>query len=259
MKKYAVICTREEKYSSELTNLIDFYKECGFESIEVNVKAESMLEAYKNSVKKINPFNNDIIVFCHDDIEILLNPKQFNFVLEQKLLSKKVGFVGVAGSKILLPNACWWDYSSLSSGKGTGFVTHGDSLPKSTSTYYGPFGPACVLDGLFLACKGRLLKKVSLEHPDYLPYKWDFYDLHLTFQAHRLGFQNTTAPFFIKHSSSGLGAIEAGGEWNKNREAFIKKWRSILPAGDVPTIDFTENQRAKPKEATKDVSFIRRS
>ena len=58
-----------------------------------------------------------------------------------------------------------------------GCVFHGDSILDLHPTFYGSFGPVVVMDGLFLAAKGRTLLTIGLSQPDYLPGPWDFYDI----------------------------------------------------------------------------------
>ena len=89
MKNHAVICTRSEEYSDDLIKLIEYFKKCDFKNVEVIVSGKSIFKSYADAVKKINPSNREIIVFCHDDIEILSSPKQFNFTLQQSLQNEK--------------------------------------------------------------------------------------------------------------------------------------------------------------------------
>lgn len=228
MKKYAIICTRTEKEKeaqSSFDRLLDYLSRAKVEPV-LMYDQESIFTGYTNGIKKIEEttslVNNDIVIFCHDDIEILNDPVTFNHLLEQHLNDTKVGFVGPAGAAILKENAVWWDKEVWNSGGLRGLVIHGDYLRKSVPTTFGRYGDTIVLDGLFMAAKYKTIKQLDLKKPDSFVGNWDFYDLWYTWQAYQLSKakHNKAVPLLICHKSVGMGAT--GKEWDESRLAFIK-------------------------------------
>ena len=181
---------------------------------------ESIFEAYREGVNNILLNDEDIVIFCHDDIEIIMDPQQFINVLVKASRRPKQGFFGPAGTTILTQNAVWWDHNEWQSGKHKGFVMHGKNLSTSEYTYYGNPGKVVCLDGLFLAIQGKTLKSIDLAKPDYFDGDWDFYDIHYTTQAHKKGFYNRVEPIFMLHHSR--GELAGRDSWHKNRVAFIE-------------------------------------
>jgi len=57
-----------------------------------------MFEGYQTGLDTLNPGREDIVIMCHDDIEILSDRTVFKQILEQTLAKKSVGFVGPAGT-----------------------------------------------------------------------------------------------------------------------------------------------------------------
>jgi hypothetical protein len=151
----------------------------------------------------------------------------FNTVLEETLANKKIGFAGVAGTKLLSEEATWWDMDLWRQGLHSGMVMHGDDFKKQT--IYGPHGDVVVCDGVFMACTGKTIKSLDFKHPEYLPKGWDFYDLHLSILALEENLKNMVMPLLIRHASGGMGAAAPAGDWQENRSKFKEKWGEKLP------------------------------
>ena len=217
---YALICTRSKNLSDTTQKLVSYLSRGNIE-VKLIVGSKSIFEGYSTTVKKINPSPDDIIILCHDDIEILSSLDNFKKVLIKELKNKKRGFVGVAGTTKLSNSAVWWEHSLWKQQFHRGVVLHGSDITNGVPSYYGEFSQTVVMDGLFLAATGRTINKVSLEQPQYLPENWDFYDIHYTYTAHSLGLENKAVPIFILHNSR--GEVENKHSWHKNREAFINK------------------------------------
>jgi len=219
MSIYAIICTRDRNNVSPTTNkLVTFLCACNI-GVYILSDSKSIFSAYNGAFKKINPDPEDIILFCHDDIEIRENPELFINKLKETLAPQEVGFVGAAGTMQLGPDAVWWDMSRWQHGKHRGEVIHIDPTGREYITSYGPPGEVVVLDGLFLAAKRRVLDEIGLEKPEYFEGEWDFYDIHYTSQAFLKGFTNKVMPLRILHNSR--GELVGRDSWHKNREAFI--------------------------------------
>jgi len=184
------------------------------------VGKESIFRAYEEGVQSLDLKDDDIVIFCHDDLEIIMDPQQFINVLIKASRRKNQGFFGPAGTTNLTKTAVWWDHTEWHSGKHRGFVMHGEDLSQAEYAPYGQPGRVVCLDGLFLAIKGKTLKSIDLSKPDYFEGDWDFYDIHYTIQAHKKGFYNRVEPIFMMHHSR--GELVGRDSWHKNREAFIE-------------------------------------
>ena len=228
MKKYAIISTRDENHPESLVKLQKFYVEAGFE-VKIQEGFPTMLGAYKSALDEIKPNNKDIIVFSHDDIEILTNKKTFNNILEYKTLDKKSGFLGLAGACILTTNGVWWERKVWEGGCLRGVVHHGEHSGNMTTTSFGTYGEVVVLDGVFFACRGRCANSLDWSHPEYLEHGWDFYDIHITSQAFQRGFRNEVVPIQVLHHSHGLGSTIENGPWSQNRVCFTEHFKDVLP------------------------------
>ncbi len=185
----------------------------------------SIFEAYNSTLDIISEHgkalkDEDIFVLCHDDISIQTKPESFIKILKETTKPKNVGFVGVAGTTELGPDAVWWNHEKWQQNKHSGFALHGKEM---MPTYYGHYRRVVVLDGLFLACSWRTLKQINLTKPPYFIGDWDFYDLHYTLQAHKLGLSNLTVPIVVNHMSRGELVGKDG--WQYNRLKFIENER----------------------------------
>jgi len=232
MNIHAVICTRDRNNVSPTTNkLVTFLCACNI-SVYILSDAKSIFLAYEGAFNKINPNPEDIIIFCHDDIEIRENPEEFVSKLKESLSPPEMGFVGPAGTTHLTKSAVWWDQTVWQQGKHRGEVHHlqaeTPNLPNQLGssqqtfidiTHYGPPGDVVVLDGLFLAAKRRVIDEIGLKKPKYFEGEWDFYDIHYTSQAFLQGFTNRVMNLNILHNSR--GELVGRDSWHKNREAFI--------------------------------------
>ena len=219
MKIFAFICTRNKSLPDYTQKLVSYLSRCKIE-VTLLVNKESIFQAYSEAVKDTPLKDDDIVIFCHDDIEIIMDPQQFINVLIRASRRAKSGFFGVAGTSCLTEDAVWWNREVWQEGKHRGLVLHGNSLTSSQYTYYGDPGRVVCLDGLFLGISGKTLKDLNLDKPDYFEGDWDFYDIHYTIQAHKKGFYNTVEPIFLLHRS--IGELAGRDSWHKNREAFIE-------------------------------------
>jgi hypothetical protein len=167
--------------------------------------------------------DKDVIVFIHDDVEILSTYAEV-FDLLTKVCSKdKTGIVGVAGS-CDFRDGIWWNARNY--GASRGLVMQGPDNCNMVPNWFGQIcGQAVVLDGLFLAMTYKRLKEIGLDKPHYLSSNWDFYDIHLTLKSHLLGYNNYVLPILIRHESNG----QMREEWAKSRLEFIKFHKGNLP------------------------------
>lgn len=201
-----------------------------FLSIKVAYGAKSIYEGHNENIeffKKSKLDDNDIIVLCHDDIDILSNHKDLvKFLSVTRAVG--VGFVGLAGGCHIPRDGAWWNSRNTKDARG--FVFQGTDPETMTPNYFGNCGQVVVLDGCFLAATYKTLKKVGLAQPSYLESGWDFYDLHLTYKAHLAGFANYVVPIIAMHESPGI--MREG--WVAARDRFMRHHASTIQLAKLP-------------------------
>ena len=217
---YAFICTRSKNITQTTAKLSKYLGRCGI-STKFLVNQKSIFDGYADAFDKFEVKDDDIVIMCHDDIEILTDPELFKNIIVKSCMKVNAGFVGVAGTTHLSQNAVWWDQRLWGSQKHRGHVYHGHDVMESSSTYYGPPGRVVCMDGLFLAARGSLIKEIGLRKPEYLKGEWDFYDIYYTTRAHYKGYENQVVPISVLHNSHGTPREP----WEQNRQAFIKNNR----------------------------------
>ena len=217
---YAFICTRSKELN-ETTKRLSSYLSRANINTKFLVNQKSIFEGYSKAFKKFDIQDNDIVIMCHDDVEILTDPEVFKDIIVNTCLRVDTGFVGVAGTTHLSEDAIWWNQNFWRQGKHRGHVYHGKDILTADSTYYGSPGQVVCMDGLFLAASGKVLREVGLGKPEYFEGGWDFYDIHYTVTAHKKKYKNLIAPISILHNSK--GELVGRDSWHKNRQAFIER------------------------------------
>ncbi len=215
---YAFICVRDLQINNITEKLFSYLSSAGVK-IKLLPDRKSIFSAYSEALERINPEDEDVVILCHDDLEILTPVEKFRDIIDTGL-SGRSGFVGPAGTTHLGTDAVWWDWNRQRQGLHRGQVWHFDALNTPVPTHYGPQGEVVALDGLFLAAKAGTLRAVGLEKPEYFEGEWDFYDIHYTTKAHGMGLINQTVPIYLMHHSK--GELVGRDSWHKNREAFCK-------------------------------------
>jgi len=224
-KIYAFICTRSKDLTEVTERYLQYLATCGIE-VKLLVNQASIFSGYAKAYNRTNPNPDDIIILCHDDIEIKIPFYSFRSTL-LKSIGDKTGFVGPAGTTHLAEDSVWWDHGRWGEGYHKGEVFHITEKGDLDRTHYGKNGQVVVLDGLFLATKAKVLKDIGLEKPKYLEGEWDFYDIHYTCTAHQKGYINKTIPLSIVHHSR--GELAGRDSWHRNRELFKEKNKKEFP------------------------------
>jgi len=220
MRIFAIICTRSTEEVTPVTHkLLSFFHKCGIEMLILS-GANSIFKAYNGAFEKTNANPDDIIIMCHDDIEIRENPTTFIEKIKNTLDRDMVAFAGPAGTTFLDKDAIWWEQGRWKQGFHKGKVTHIDPRGREYLTSYGPPDDVVVLDGLFLCAKAEIIKEIGLNKPDYFIGEWDFYDLYYTSSAFTKGYVNTIIDMDIVHHSR--GELVGRDSWHQNRAAFIE-------------------------------------
>ena len=217
-KIYSLICSRDNNYSATTLELFRYFKSCNIE-VKNLIGFKSIFNAYNDGFNRLKCDPNDIIIMCHDDIEVKM--PQTNFLQELTSNLNEDGFIGVAGTAALTESCCWWENKFALRGK----VEHGPK-DKPYMTFFGLPGETVVMDGVFLACRASTLMRLTLPKPDSFTGLWDFYDLYFTFQSYLLGFHNKVVPIMIRHESPG----NMRDSWHETRLQFYELYRVKIPA-----------------------------
>jgi len=220
MKIFSITCTRDNSPNAVLKGLTIILSSFGVD-VKVLVNQNSIFEAYEKGISLCNVSPEDIIILCHDDLQITGSKAEFIAALS-KCVDKETGVVGPAGTTLLGQDAIWWNQERWQAGYHRGEVRHRNEVNGHTqihNTPYGPYGQVVALDGLFLAARAEVWEEIGLKKPQYFEGLWDFYDIHYTTTAHNKGYKNYTVPLNIIHLSR--GELVGRDSWHKNREAFI--------------------------------------
>ena len=233
MRRYAIIPTRltPEEYTDNTTEagkLKEYFEEAGW-SVHFMENEESIFKAYENGVAECNVQEEDFVILCHDDIEVLLQQNLFNELLEHLLPMDQIGFVGVAGSAHIEKENPHWFHSARRQGSGGGLIFHGKSITNMMASVYGTAQETVILDGVFLATTGKVLNQISLKKPSTFVSNWHWYDALLTFQAHRKGFLNVVAPLLLRHQSGGSYDADFKTDTKNFAQLFSKELPASLP------------------------------
>jgi hypothetical protein len=188
--------------------------------------AKSLCEGYNRGAARTR---GDIIVFSHDDIEIL--SPDFAAVLATSL--SKHAMIGVAGATAFPPKAQWlgagWPYIH-------GQVAH---RPPGWSQYwvdvYG-VGAAMsagvqVVDGVFFAVRREVLERVRFDEAIFDGFH--LYDMDFSYRVYKAGFSIAVSnEIAIVHYSGGnFGAV-----WSRYATRFLEKHGAdTLPSTVTPT------------------------
>ena len=197
-----------------------YLRRAGFNIHEL-VGHASIFEAYSAGVLRAAPSDSSIVLLVHDDVEFDLPHTDFVALLRSQLDDAGVGFVGAAGTRNLSRELVWWR-GAPSRTTLAGLVHHGASR-----AFFGPYGGVVMLDGLFLAARGRTLRTVRLGPPAALRRApgWHFYDASYCLQATAAGLLNVALPLGLRHASRGV----TDERWEAARAALALRLRPALP------------------------------
>ena len=165
---------------------------------------------------------NDVLVFVHDDV--VVDDWMLGWRLQEALLHFDV--VGVAGNRrrqseqttwLMLPHTNQWDMAYVS-----GLIMHGSARRKALTFFGSTPAKVKLLDGVLLAARaGRLQTQRVRFDPQF---DFHLYDLDFCRTAQAAGLSMGTWPLAITHASGGGGYFSP--EWQRNADAYLKKWGS---------------------------------
>jgi tetratricopeptide (TPR) repeat protein len=195
--------------------------------------AQSLCEGYQRGVAKSK---GDVIVFCHDDIEIIVD--DFYNRLLDALEDSDV--VGVAGTTIVNGPAVFWARHPYCHGWVTQQNSDGGFLPTPMSMSKPRVDNAQALDGLFIAAHRAVFATVQFD-----PITFDgfhFYDLDFTYRAHLAGLRvRIQCDILIVHASSG----NFDEQYLRYAERFAKKFPGACCAPPSPPVHFKSVTHSK--------------
>ena len=214
-------------------------KTSGVHKIEIiqiiNDGEMSLTEAYN---KGLEESNNDIVVFCHDDI--IFDTKNWGRKLTSIFKKNpEYGIIGIAGTTDLVDGRWWTLKESMN-----GIVSHQHEGKKWTNYYSKDQGnkvtDMVVLDGLFLAVNKNKIKHTFDE--DF--HGFHFYDISFCFPNYLDGVKvGLTTQIRVTHLSIG----ETNKQWEGHKVRFEEKYKDKLPIRLTNNKTFEEKLEFNPK------------
>ena len=213
------------------TSYVEYIKKtCGNKKVQViaveNNGEYSLTQVYN---KILNESENDIVVFCHDDL--LFETSGWMYKLKSHFSrNPEYGIIGLAGTKYFPTSGKWWEIQSTM----YGIVNHKSDEKQWESRYSKDIGnklePTIIVDGLFFAVN----KKNIVEQFDESVEGFHFYDIDFCFRNYLKSVKiGICTDIRVTHLS--IGATNE--MWEKNRKTFVDKFSEKLP------IDITESEK----------------
>jgi len=224
------VVTSTREINEDFINMIK--KTSGVENIEVlmykNNGEMSLTQVYN---KGLNESTNNIVVFIHDDVDILT--KNWGNKLIKHYNESDYGILGVAGSKSLRENGVWWaNRESM-----YGCVSHTDGNKTWLNEYSYNFGDkikdVVIVDGVFMSCAKDRIKKTFDESYD----NFHFYDISFCFDNFK-EYVKIGVHFNIRILHKSIG--ETNDKWEENRLKFTTKEAENLPATSIIEVNYSD-------------------
>jgi len=201
-------------------------KTSGIDDIQIicveNYNQYSLSEAYNIGYSRYfeTDRDDDIIVYCHNDIEF--KTKNWGKILINKFMSNpEFGVIGLAGSTELTENGIWWNNKATC----YGIVDHTDGFKEWTTRFsyeIKNIKEVAVIDGVFIAV-----------NPDIS--NWEFNENFKGFHMYDISFSldnfidkikiGVITDIRILHQSVGM----VNQEWENNRLKLIQNYAEYLP------------------------------
>lgn len=219
--------TREnnEKY-------IDYLKKtCGLKNLEVIQKVnngEKSLSQVYNEI--IDESTNDIIIFCHDDLEF--DTLNWGKRIIKHFEKSDFGILGVAGTTEMPQSGMWWEDKR----KMVGIVNHKHEGKKWESKYSKSWGDSisetCIVDGLFIAIDKTKIK----ERFDESVKGFHFYDVYFSVKNFLEGVRIGVI-FNVRLTHLSIG--QTNDSWEDSRKIFETDYKDKLPLKSNINIDYS--------------------
>jgi hypothetical protein len=177
----------------------------------------------------------DIVVFVHDDVEVIGN----NVAQElNRWADEGFAILGLAGASkfVIEPPTLWHLMAERGARNGmsvfhiawndpvTGELKWDGDQPRPT--LFGPYGEVVILDGLFLGVVRDAVDRVGWRFDER--FRFHHYDLASCLNAHALGLRMRTVFVPVIHRSVGLLNMEDP-EFLKSQDVFLRTYASNGP------------------------------
>ena len=219
MKVNVIVSSRKEQKDNK--EFVDNVKSTAGMDVDVfycvNDGSISLTKIYQEALDECNC---DIVVYMHDDIEVLSKDWATELV---RLFNenKEYGIIGVAGSAQFDANAAWWQYKKI-----FGQVLHRSQGRAWLTTFSDVLGDklaeVCVVDGLFFAVKKDRVKvgfDTSIEG-------FNFYEIDFCLANYLEGVKiGVTTNIRLAHNSVG----ETKKNWFDNKIVVNEKYKQHYP------------------------------
>ena len=197
-------------------------KTCGHPKVQVIQKinnGEKSLSKVYNEI--LEESENNIVVFCHDDLEFETNNWAIKLVKDFDR-NPEYGILGIAGTKYLPKSGQWWQIPQTMYGT----VNHKHEGKKWTNQYSKPLNKiddVVIVDGLFFSVKKDKLTNTFDESFD----GFHFYDLSFCYPNFLNGVKiGVINDIRVTHLSIGM----TNEKWENNRQLFVEKYNNNLPS-----------------------------
>jgi hypothetical protein len=215
-------------------------KTSGLKNVEViqkvNNGSKSLSQVY-NEI--INESKNDIVVFCHDDLEF--DTKDWGKRIIKHFEKSDFGVLGVAGTTEIPKSGMWWEDKR----KMIGIVNHKHEGKKWESKYSKSWGDeineCCFVDGLFIAVNKKRIK-VNF---DESVKGFHFYDVYFSVKNF---LQNVKIGTIYNVRITHLSIGQTNESWEENRKVFEEEYKESLPIKSNINLDY----------AIKDFKFLKK-
>ncbi|MGA8147375.1 MAG: glycosyltransferase [Gallionellaceae bacterium] len=221
-----IICSvSPDKFSLVSDNYASLLGDAPFEVIGIH-DARSLCEGYNRGIAQSR---GDILIFSHDDIEIIT--PDFYSRLCQHL--KQFDAIGCAGTTRVVTST--WSYAGDPFIHGILAYPVAEAWPSDyfNLNVWGGLQQTVVegiqsLDGFFLAVNRRIIEAISFDERTFDGFH--VYDSDFTFSAYLAGFRLAVCKdLLIAHKSHG----NFGKEYQKYAARFLEKYRERLPIQDI--------------------------
>lgn len=177
-------------------------------------------EVYNTALETYG-YTFDYIHFIHDDVEILDNWKRIKDDIESRPTWMITGVAGASKIEINYPSL-WNTMGDPKSFKG--------SLHHLTDDKMHYFSTPCgirpaktvLLDGVYMCVNTKLYIEHRIKFDEQ--FKFHHYDLDISLQAVKAGFDIGVGNFNIAHESHGLTSLNDK-NWQESNDLFLKKWK----------------------------------
>lgn len=186
-----------------------------------NSQANTMFKKYNIGLDKLQPTDDDIVCFIHEDIKIL--DSNFENKLEMIFkLKSDVGLVGVYGTTRFEEAGGWWLCDRRKYARGHIMQDRPDvNQPfHMTEGYVGYYDDMVSVDGCFFAMSGKVAKTYRFDETTYNGYH--FYDVDASLSILEMGYKVAVADILVEHGSEG----PLPQSWHDNRLKFLDKWKT---------------------------------